>query len=162
MSRLSNSHDRRSPDQALRVLPRYALTIVLLALLTHVLVALMPEHALLVLALGTGAIAIALAVTALAFGAAFARLRFGAAILHALTYATVIGGNLLHLLISLAAGPADPAAVLGTWFGPTIAMGGLWGLGLLLHLVGSALSRGIEADTAPAPLPRGAVGTAGA
>lgn len=78
------------------------------------------------------------------------QVRFGTAIAHALAYAAVCTSFNLHLLLRtlrLAAGPDGFTAAATDffatgWFGATLVMTSVWGLGLLLHLVGSVLGRG--------------------
>lgn len=76
--------------------------------------------------------------------------RFGWTIAHAIAFATVTTSYNLHLFIHLlgvASGTngfhAAAHDVLATpWFGATLAMSALWGIGFVIHLVGSVLGRG--------------------
>lgn len=77
--------------------------------------------------------------------------RFGMAIAHVLAFATVTVSYNLHALIQvIALGFGDaPVANAGhmlssSWFGATLVMSSLWGLGLLIHLLGAVLGRGWE------------------
>lgn len=77
--------------------------------------------------------------------------RFGTVIAHTIAFVTVTTSFNLHALLRVMVlgaqqGGLDDASVQAwsTWFGPTLAMSALWGLGLLLHLIGSVLGRGWE------------------
>lgn len=78
--------------------------------------------------------------------------RFGLAIAHVIAFTAVTTSFNAHAVlrtVALAAGDGglDAAAqeLLATsWFGATLVMSAAWGLGLLLHLTGSVLSRGWE------------------
>ena len=80
------------------------------------------------------------------------RVRFGVAIAHVIAFITVTTSYNLHAIVRLmAAGAVDrtasditQAALGGSWFGVTVVMSALWGLGLLIHLIGSVLGRGWE------------------
>lgn len=74
-------------------------------------------------------------------GRALGRVRYGRFVAHALLYAIVVVGYLLHLLVlTLLDAPVGEG-----WFGPALAMPALWGLGLVVHGVGAVLDRGFEA-----------------
>jgi len=78
--------------------------------------------------------------------------RFGLVIAHAITFAVVTTSFNLHavvLTVSLSSGEGgfESAAemMLSTpWFGATLLMSTAWGLGLLIHLLGTVLGRGWE------------------
>lgn len=78
--------------------------------------------------------------------------RFGLAIAHAIAFAAVTTSFNLHAALhtmSLSSGGADlesaaQVMLAGPWFGATLLMSGAWGLGLLIHLIGSILGRGWE------------------
>jgi glucan phosphoethanolaminetransferase (alkaline phosphatase superfamily) len=80
------------------------------------------------------------------------RVRFGVVIAHVIAFVTVTASFNLHAILRLmAAGGTDtPASQIlhdafgGGWFGVTIVMSAVWGLGLLVHLVGAVLGRGWE------------------
>lgn len=81
-----------------------------------------------------------------------AQVRFGVAIAHVVAFITVTTSFNLHAVVgtvalSSGAGGFEAAAqnLLATpWFGATLVMSGVWGLGLLVHLTGVVLSRGWE------------------
>lgn len=82
---------------------------------------------------------------------ALRHVRFGGVIAHAIAFVTVTTSYNLHALIQIVAlrfGDA-PVSIAGpilssSWFGATLVMSALWGLGLLLHLIGTILGRGWE------------------
>ncbi|MDN5877432.1 MAG: hypothetical protein L0H69_12255, partial [Brevibacterium sp.] len=66
-------------------------------------------------------------------------------------YVAVTTSFNLHAVIRamIAGGDAEVQSVAHTllgssWFGATLVMSAFWGLGLLLHLIGSVLGRGWE------------------
>lgn len=81
-----------------------------------------------------------------------ARIRFGLVIAHAITFVTVTTAFNTHAIVRVFAlssetGSAEGLAqgFFGTpWFGTTLIMSGLWGVGILLHLIGIVLGRGWE------------------
>lgn len=77
--------------------------------------------------------------------------RFGLAVTHVIAYVTVTTSFNLHAVIQVVVGGAGGAAqsvaqtLMGSsWFGATLVMSAFWGLGLLIHLLGSVLGRGWE------------------
>lgn len=77
--------------------------------------------------------------------------RFGVVVAHAIAFVTVTTSFNVHAVVRMFAigsdGGLDAAAqdLLATpWFGATLVMSAAWGLGLLVHLVGSVLGRGWE------------------
>lgn len=156
------SHHRHSPEAALRLLPPYIATISCIMLITHIMTAIVPNVAhvqvavgslstampagqMLTLALGALVVAILLLILIIRYGKAFDRLRFGALVAHTSTFLVVMGSNFIHLFIDLASHVGvQRASILSAWFGPTIAMGTFWMIGLFLHLMAAVLSRGIE------------------
>ena len=77
------------------------------------------------------------------------RVRFAPLVAHAITYAVVCGSFLFHAAI-LAIANADALRggsglpIDGGWFGPTLAMGGFWAAGLVVHAIASVVQRGFE------------------
>jgi hypothetical protein len=77
------------------------------------------------------------------------RVRFGPLVAHAVTYVVVCGSFQLHAAVLTIAGssaiqgddyfPIDPG-----WFGPTLAMAGVWAIGFTIHAVASVAQRGYE------------------
>ena len=80
------------------------------------------------------------------------QVRFGVAIAHAIAFGTVSTSFNLHLVvstISLGSGVdgfnAAAENLLATpWFGATLVLSAVWGLGLIIHLIGAVLGRGWE------------------
>lgn len=80
------------------------------------------------------------------------RVRFGVAIAHVIAFVIVTASFNLHAIVRVMAigfevdGPGDTVRNLleSSWFGATIVMSGLWGLGLLIHLIGSVIGHGWE------------------
>lgn len=80
------------------------------------------------------------------------QVRFGVAIAHAIAFATVTTSFNLHAVVgtvALSSGAegfeAAAQNLLATpWFGATLVMNAVWGLGLLVHLTGVVLGRGWE------------------
>lgn len=84
---------------------------------------------------------------------ALGRVRYGLLAAHAITFASVVGGFMLHFFVLAVLG--DPAVDTGTngdfvfdpgWFGVVVGMPTFWSLGLLLHTLGAILGRGFEAS----------------
>lgn len=148
---------RKNPDAALAVLPYYAATVLALTLAMHLAIIFNPLYTLPIQAVGCGVVALLLALYAVIFGKGLDRLRFGGLTAHALTYALLIGGNLAHF--GLAAGavtPEEQPLLLASWAPVTIAMGGFWGLGLIIHALAVIFSRGYEANGFLGGRPHGA------
>lgn len=79
------------------------------------------------------------------------KIRFGKAIIHALTFVVITTSFNLHALIhfTIASGSADPASLATeffstSWFGATLCMSALWGVGLAASLIGAIAQRGWE------------------
>ena len=83
---------------------------------------------------------------------ALKRVRFGVVIAHAIAFVTVTTSFNLHAILRVmflgfevdGAGDAARTLLESSWFGATLVMSALWGLGLLVHLLGSVLGRGWE------------------
>ena len=80
------------------------------------------------------------------------RVRFGVAIAHVIAFVIVTASFNLHAIVRVMAigfevdGAGDTVRNLleSSWFGATIVMSGLWGLGLLIHLIGTVIGHGWE------------------
>lgn len=79
------------------------------------------------------------------------QVRFGSVVAHTILYGAWAGTLTVHGLIAtlLAGRSGGPQAaahlLLGTpWFGVVLGMGGLWGVGLLIHAVGVVAGGGWE------------------
>jgi len=96
-------------------------------------------------------IAIGYAVYLIVFGRSLGRVRYGRLVAHALTYATVNTGYLLHTYLLVAsAAPAVQGdghlALDAGWFGASLGMAGFWGIGLLTHALAALHERGFESS----------------
>lgn len=101
----------------------------------------------------TAAIAVGYLGFLLWMGRDLGRVRFGKVATHAVTFAAVTGGYLLHLFVlatrsspAIEGSGADGGFVMDPgWFGAAIAMPAFWSLGLAMHVLGATLDRGFEA-----------------
>lgn len=84
---------------------------------------------------------------------ALGRVRYGLLAAHVITFASVVGGFLLHFFVLAVLG--NPAVRADTtegfvldpgWFGVVVGMPTFWSLGLLVHALGAILGRGFEAS----------------
>ena len=130
-------------------LQRYGLAVVAASLLSQVVIAATGSEVTLLAAALTATIALGYALFLLRFGADLGKVRFGQVAAHAITYAAVCGGYLLHLFVLAVTGSpviADPGFVMDPgWFGAAVSMPALWSMGLVAHLLGAVLGRGFEA-----------------
>lgn len=100
----------------------------------------------------TVAIAVGYAIFLWRSGGALGRVRFGRLTAHAVVFAAVNGGYLLHFYVLAAtgspavAGPGDGFVMDPGWFGAAIGMPAFWSLGLLAHALGAIAGRGFEAS----------------
>lgn len=126
----------------------FALTLLGANIVLHLLIVLAGNRITLLTTLPLLAIAVGFAVYLLTRGRSLGRVRYGRFVAHALGYAIINVGYLLHAYVLVATGspaiagtgtPLDPA-----WLGATFAMAGIWGLGLILHGIGAVLDRGFE------------------
>lgn len=100
----------------------------------------------------TAVVAVALVIWLWRMSGRLKRIRFGMVIAHALAFVIITTSYNLHALIRtfvLAGGPDGQDLVThmwigSAWFGATLGMTALWGVGLTLHLVGVVLGRGWE------------------
>lgn len=133
-----------SPEAALKALRWYPAVIIPLALIMHLLAFINPSHTTLYISLGC--LAIALLFYTVRYGKGLDRLRFGGVALHTLTYAAVTGGNLARFAIDAYFERLDLSALLAIWSGPAVILGGLWGIGLAIHITGVIAGRGYKAS----------------
>lgn len=104
-------------------------------------------------ALGLLVIALTMAVYQRTAGRALGSLRFGRLVAHTLVYVTVNLGFHLHAAWLIATDDAGVEGASGIpvpadWVGPLVVMPTVWGIGLLLHALGSLLDRGFETPRA--------------
>ncbi len=127
----------------------YALALLGANLVLHLVIVLGDNRLTVLTTLPLVAIALGAAIYLATRGRGLGRVRYGRFVAHALLYATVNVGYLLHawVLVMLGApvlsgGPSAPG---GAWAGAVLAMASCWGLGLVLHGLGAVLDRGFEA-----------------
>lgn len=100
---------------------------------------------------GTAAIALGLLIWVWRNRNRLKRVRFGGAIAHAIAYVVVTTSFNAHAAIrgmTLGSeGGIEAAAdslLASPWFGATLIMSSIWGIGLFIHLLGTVLGRGWE------------------
>ncbi|MGO2557439.1 hypothetical protein [Brachybacterium sp.] len=127
----------------------YALCLLGATAVVHLLIVLDGNRITVLTTLPLAVIAIGYAVYLLLVGRPLGRVRYGRLVAHALTYAMVNTGYLLHAYILIAS--ASPAiqgdghlALDAGWFGATFGMAGFWGLGLIAHGIAALGERGFE------------------
>ncbi|GAA1487132.1 hypothetical protein [Brachybacterium fresconis] len=129
----------------------YALSILAATVIVHLIIVLAGNHITVLTTLPLVVVAIGYAVYLIVFGRALGRVRYGRLVAHALTYAMVNTGYLLHAYILVAsASPAiqgdDHLALDAGWFGASLGMAGFWGIGLICHGLAALRERGFEAS----------------
>jgi len=121
----------------------YVAGLVLGLALTHVVIAVVSDGRVSTLGiLALAAVAIFIAAFMYVRRAAIAQRRYAQYLLHVLAYITVNASFLLHALLMHSAGRADEVA--DSWRGVLFAMPLTWAIGLFLHTLGTASSRGYE------------------
>lgn len=133
------------------ILLPYALTLIVAMALIQAMVSLSGGQITLAVAIATAVVAIGLLVWSWRNRRALAHIRFGGVVAHAISFAVVTTSFNAHALVHAMwvgrteGGLAVAQDLLGTpWFGLTLGMSGLWGIGLTLHLIGAVLGRGWE------------------
>lgn len=129
----------------------YALALLAANALVHLIIVLASNRINVLTTLPLVVVAIGYAIYLVAFGRSLGRLRYGRLVAHALTYAMVNTGYLLHAYVLIAS--ASPAiqgdgylALDAGWFGATLGMAGFWGIGLITHGLAALHERGFEAS----------------
>jgi len=132
-----------------RLLLPYVLGLVVLSAITHVILALDGGEIGLLAGILTAVMALYYAAYLFRTRRSLRQIRFAPLVAHAVTYVVVVGGFQLHAAFLAFANsdqlrgsndfPLDPG-----WFGPTLAMAGFWGIGLLAHAISSISLRGFE------------------
>lgn len=127
----------------------YALALVVANAVVHLIIVLAGNQITVLTTLPLVVVALGYAGYLLRFGRALGQVRYGRLVAHALTYATVNTGYLLHAYVLISAGvPAiqgdghlmiDPG-----WFGACFGMAGFWGIGLIAHALAAVHERGFE------------------
>lgn len=129
-------------------LPAYFLALLAANAVLHAVIVLTGNTIGILTAVLLAVIALGCLAYTLTVGRGLRHVRYGVFVLHTLTFATVTVGFIVHALVLLALGsPAitePPGPLGGGWFGPTLSMTGIWGLGLLVHAFGAVMSHGFE------------------
>lgn len=140
----------RSPAAAAhRTLLPYALTLIAASAILQTVIAVTGNRISLLSMILLAVIALGYATYLLTIGRRLSRVRYGLFAAHAISYAAINVGYLLHAYLLIALRSPTIAgdgglAIDTTWFGATFGMAGFWGLGLLIHGLGAVLSRGFE------------------
>ncbi|MDN5688297.1 MAG: hypothetical protein L0G94_16700 [Brachybacterium sp.] len=129
----------------------YALCLLVANAVVHLIIVLADNRITVLTTLPLVMVAIGYAVYLIVFGRSLGRVRYGRLVAHALTYAMVNTGYLLHAYILVAS--ASPAiqgsgriALDAGWLGATLGMAGFWGIGLITHGLAALHERGFEAS----------------
>lgn len=130
----------------------YALTLIVAMALIQAVIALTGGQVTIVAEILTAIVAIGIAIWVVARRRKLMHVRFGLVIAHVIAYVTVTSSFNLHAVVRaivLSSGDGGAQAVasslLGSpWFGVTLVMSAVWGIGLLIHLLGAVLGRGWE------------------
>ena len=130
----------------------YALTLIAAMVLVQAVIALTGGEVTVLAGALTALVAVGIAVWLWRSYRGLTHVRFGVVIAHTLAFATVTTSFNVHAVVRTVAlgsseGGLKAAAqdLLATpWFGATLVMSAVWGLGLIVHLTGSVLGRGWE------------------
>jgi hypothetical protein len=148
---MSSSSQTSSPANARTLLLPYTLGLIIAMVIVHVVIAATGGEVTILAGVLTAVVALGIVGWLWRNLRALKRVRFGVAVAHVIAFVTVTTSYNLHALIqtfALRFGDSPPMpdqnTVFGSWFGATIVMSALWGLGLLIHLLGSVLGRGWE------------------
>ncbi|MGP9745347.1 hypothetical protein [Brachybacterium sp. AOP29-B2-41] len=140
-------------DRAHSTLFPYALAALAATAVAHLMIGLAGHRITVLTTLPLLVIALGYATYLVIYGRALGRVRYGRLVAHALTYAIVNTGYLLHAYVLIAS--ASPAiqgdghlALNAGWFGATFGMAGFWGIGLIAHGLAALHERGFEARRA--------------
>lgn len=140
----------QAPNARSLLLP-YTVTIIVAMVVVQSVIALTGGEVSVLAGVLTAAVALGIVVWLARIRRQLIRVRFGHVIAHAIAYVAVTTSFNLHAAIqTIVVGGVDgpQAAAEGffgsSWFGATLVMSAAWGLGLLIHLLGSVLGRGWE------------------
>ncbi|MFP3395910.1 hypothetical protein ACSBQT_02460 [Brevibacterium sp. H602] len=141
-----------SPTNARTLLLPYTLGLIIAMAIVQIVVATTGGEVTILAGGLTALVAIGIAVWLWRNLTALKRVRFGVVIAHAIAFVTVTTSFNLHAILRVmflgfevdGAGDAARTLLESSWFGATLVMSALWGLGLLVHLLGSVLGRGWE------------------
>lgn len=131
----------------------YALAVLVATAVVHLIIVLAGNRITVLTTLPLVAIALGYAIYLVIYGRSLGRVRYGRLVAHALTYAIVNTGYLLHAYVLIAStAPSIQGdgylALNAGWFGATFGMAGFWGLGLITHGLAALHERGFEAPRA--------------
>ncbi len=141
-----------SPTNARTLLLPYTLGLIIAMAIVQIVVAATGGEVTILAGGLTALVAIGIAVWLWRNLTALKRVRFGVVIAHAIAFVTVTTSFNLHAILRVmflgfevdGAGDAARTLLESSWFGATLVLSALWGLGLLVHLLGSVLGRGWE------------------
>ncbi|WP_169251011.1 hypothetical protein [Brevibacterium sp. 'Marine'] len=150
---MSSTSQTSSPANARTLLLPYTLVLIVAMAIVQIVIAATGGEVTILAGILTAVVALGIAVWLWRNLRVLKRVRFGVVIAHVIAFVTVTMSYNLHALVRLidAGRTIDTSAAEnlhmalgGSWIGVTLVMSGLWGLGLLIHLVGSVLGRGWE------------------
>jgi len=149
---MTTTPQRSSPTNARTLLLPYTLGLIIAMAIVQIVVAATGGEVTILAGGLTALVAIGIAVWLWRNLTALKRVRFGVVIIHAIAFVTVTTSFNLHAILRVmflnfevdGAGDAARTLLESSWFGATLVMSALWGLGLLVHLLGSVLGRGWE------------------
>ncbi|TGD09188.1 hypothetical protein [Brevibacterium sp. S111] len=141
-----------SPANARALLLPYTLGLVLAMAIVQIVIAATGGEITILAGILTALVALGIVVWLWRKLTVLKRVRFGVVIAHVIAFVTVTTSFNLHAIFRAmflgfevdGAGDAARNLLESSWFGATIVMSSLWGLGLLVHLLGSVLGRGWE------------------
>lgn len=142
-------HRKSDTINSRHILLPYALAVVAAMVVIQVVTVLTGGRITVIIGVLTAVVAVGIAVWYWSNQRTLKRVRFGGAIAHAIAFVAVTTSFNLHAALrALFMGDSGQgtADVFFTtpWFGATLVMSGLWGIGLLVHLIGAVLGRGWE------------------
>lgn len=150
---MSTTPQTSSPANARALLLPYALGLVVAMAIVQIVIAATGGEITILAGILTAVVALGIVVWLWRNLRVLKRVRFGVIVAHVIAFVTVTVSFNLHAILRLmtAGNTTDTTAMEnlfdalgGSWIGVTIVMSGLWGLGLLIHLVGAVLGRGWE------------------
>ena len=149
---MTTASQTSSPANARTLLLPYTLGLIIAMTIVQIVVAATGGEVTILAGGLTALVAIGIAVWLWRNLTALKRVRFGVVIAHAIAFVTVTTSFNLHAILRVmflgfevdGAGDAARTLLESSWFGATLVMSALWGLGLLVHLLGSVLGRGWE------------------
>ena len=149
---MSTTPQTSSPANARALLLPYALGLVVAMAIVQIVIAATGGEITILAGILTAVVALGIVVWLWRNLRVLMRVRFGVVVTHVIAFVTVTTSFNLHAVLRVmflgfevdGAGDATRTLLESSWFGATIVMSGLWGLGLLIHLVGAVLGRGWE------------------